>query len=243
MHTKLLIGILAVIFVSIVSSSALLQENEPPVVQITSPQGNTQFTWDAYIPFSISVLDHEDGNSEYDEIPSQEVIMTVQYFSDSLETDSFSSRDQAASLNILSWMGTSNCFTCHNAKDKLIGPSFSQIAERYADQGNAIAYLTEKVTEGTTGTWGNQIMPAQPNLSLEGLNQAIQWILKNGSRQDLNYFTGIEGAFKTPAKIKGFEDRTICVITAQYTDHGLENVPGSAKKGVDFIVLRKRQEN
>ena len=86
-------------------------------------------------------------------------------------------------------------------------------------------------------------MPAQPHLSSEGLKKAIQWILKNGSRQDFNYFTGLEGAFKTPAKIEGFEDRAICVFTAQYTDHGLENVPGSAKKGIDSIVLDKRQDH
>lgn len=240
MHTKFLICLFSVGLAVLLSSSIRFQENEAPVVTIESPEETTQFAWDSYVPFKISVTDHEDGNSAYDEIPPQEVVLTVSYFTDSIQAKNRSVDARSENLNALAWLASSNCFTCHNAKDKLIGPSFSQIAERYAGQVGAVEYLAEKVTEGTTGTWGNQIMPAQPELSTDALRKTLRWILNNSGRPDFNFLTGIEGAFKTPATIGSIGESAICVVTVAYTDHGVENVPESAKMGVDSVWIRAK---
>ena len=63
------------------------------------------------------------------------------------------------------------CFTCHEPHDKTIGPSFSEIAERFIDEKFALAYLPKKIMKGGTGNWpGNIIMPANPLLSIEEAN-------------------------------------------------------------------------
>ncbi len=213
------------------------QENEAPVVKIVAPQENTQFSWNEWIPFRIAVTDNEDGNSEYDEIIANEVVLTVQYLPDSSQVTKYLHDDESIDLDVLSWMGLSNCFTCHSAKDKLIGPSFSQIADRYGNQTDALEYLAQKVANGTTGTWGDQIMPAQPNLKSDEVKKVLNWILKNSSRFDFNYVSGIEGVFKTPENTEG---KGVYVLKAQYIDHGLENVSGSFRKGNDAIVLQVR---
>ncbi|MFH6602843.1 c-type cytochrome [Maribacter algicola] len=216
------------------------QENEAPVVKIFVPQRNDGVSLDEWIPYRITITDMEDGNSEYDEITANDVVLAVQYLPDSSQVAKYLHDGESIDLDVLSWMGSSNCFTCHSAKDKLIGPSFSQIADRYNNRTDALQYLARKITNGTTGTWGNQIMPAQPDLKPDEVKMVLGWILKNSSRPDFNYVSGIEGVFRTPKKIEGKEGKGVFLLMAQYIDHGLENVPESSKKGNDTIVLQVR---
>ena len=106
------------------------QENEPPVVRIITPVDNEKFSWGTLVPFDISVKDKEDGYTEYDEISPGKVILTVQYLSDSEKAAKDLKEDFNPTIETLSYMGTLDCFTCHKAKEKLIGPSFAEIAGR-----------------------------------------------------------------------------------------------------------------
>jgi len=166
------------------------QENEPPVVRIISPVENEKFSWGTLIPFEISVRDKEDGYTEYDEIPPNNVILTVQYLSDSEKVVKDLNEYANRTIETLSFMGSLDCFTCHKAKEKLIGPSFTEIAERYDSNTESIELLTEKILMGAQGTWGNQLMPAHPNITREEANWIIDWILKNGADPDFNFLAG-----------------------------------------------------
>src|SRR5438067_9168021 len=46
------------------------QSNQPPVVKIITPANNSAFPWNEPIRYTITVSDKEDGESEYQEIPS-----------------------------------------------------------------------------------------------------------------------------------------------------------------------------
>jgi cytochrome c len=61
----------------------------------------------------------------------------------------------------------------------LVGPSFKDIAKKYADRGDAVAYLSGKIRSGGVGVWGQVPMPAQ---SLSDADAAViaQW-LKSGA--------------------------------------------------------------
>src|SRR5688500_5109664 len=63
----------------------LAQENSRPVVQILSPKRNTMFQWNKDIPYSIKVVDKEDGNSAYDEIENYHVFLKVSFIPDSTQ--------------------------------------------------------------------------------------------------------------------------------------------------------------
>ena len=70
-----------------------------------------------------------------------------------------------------------NCMACHAVASKLIGPSFKEIAAKYAGQADAVPKLTEKVIKGGAGVWGAVPMPANPQVTEAEAKQLVQWIL------------------------------------------------------------------
>ena len=72
-----------------------------------------------------------------------------------------------------------SCTACHAVDAKLVGPSFKDVAKKYADRADAVAYLSGKIRSGGVGVWGQVPMPAQ---SLSDADAAViaQW-LKNGA--------------------------------------------------------------
>lgn len=71
-----------------------------------------------------------------------------------------------------------NCMTCHAVDKKLVGPSYKDVAAKYAGQKDAEAKLAQKVIKGGTGAWGQIPMPANPQVNDAEAKQLVQWILK-----------------------------------------------------------------
>jgi cytochrome c len=53
------------------------------------------------------------------------------------------------------------CVACHGVDNKIVGPSFRDIAKKYATQADAVAYLAGKIKAGSSGVWGAIPMPPQ----------------------------------------------------------------------------------
>ena len=171
-------------------------ENSPPKVTITTPAKNSTFEWNSIVPYVIRISDQEDGNSEFNEIANNEVLLTVVYLPDSSQVKKYLLDKSKKSQDALLWMSTSTCFTCHAAKTKLIGPSFEMIAQRYLVNPVTIESLAKKIIAGSSGTWGDLKMPPHPDLKIERAQEVVKWILKNNADPDQNYIAGIEGAFR-----------------------------------------------
>ena len=71
----------------------------------------------------------------------------------------------------------SDCFSCHSIDQKLVGPAFSAIAQKFAGQPGAETTLEAAIKNGHVGTWGQIPMPAHPQLSDAQLQQIVTWIL------------------------------------------------------------------
>jgi cytochrome c len=69
------------------------------------------------------------------------------------------------------------CMGCHRIDERRNGPSFRDIARRYAGQPDAVATLSRKVITGGRGAWGMVPMPANPQVSEAEARQIVQWIL------------------------------------------------------------------
>ena len=70
-----------------------------------------------------------------------------------------------------------NCMACHAADKKLVGPSFKDIATKYAGQADAIDKLSNKVLKGGSGAWGPVPMPANAQVNDAEAKKLIAWIL------------------------------------------------------------------
>ena len=70
-----------------------------------------------------------------------------------------------------------NCMACHTVAKKLVGPSYKEVAEKYAGQKDAVDKLAVKVTKGGSGVWGAVPMPANPQVTDAEAKKLMAWIL------------------------------------------------------------------
>jgi S-disulfanyl-L-cysteine oxidoreductase SoxD len=67
------------------------------------------------------------------------------------------------------------CLACHGMSNKLVGPSFKDVAARYKTTDGAVNLLSGKIKSGGQGNWGAIPMPAQA-LSAAEAAQIAQWL-------------------------------------------------------------------
>lgn len=69
------------------------------------------------------------------------------------------------------------CKKCHHVEFKKDGPSFKEIAKKYAGQGDAAEKLTSKVIKGGSGVWGKEDMPENKTITKADAKTIVAWIL------------------------------------------------------------------
>jgi cytochrome c len=77
----------------------------------------------------------------------------------------------------LALIGKSDCLTCHKVSEKLIGPSYKDVASKYAGQDTAIKYLAGKIIHGGSGVWGTVPMTPHPQISEPDAEQMVKYVL------------------------------------------------------------------
>ena len=70
-----------------------------------------------------------------------------------------------------------DCATCHRIDEKLQGPSYRDIAAKYAGSDTAIDYLARKIKEGGNGVWGEIRMTPHPGLTDDQLKTLAKYVL------------------------------------------------------------------
>ncbi len=70
-----------------------------------------------------------------------------------------------------------NCAACHYVDKRKYGPSFQQVAAKYADKKNAADMLAKKIRRGGTGVWGEDVMPPQPQVSAAEARTLANYVL------------------------------------------------------------------
>jgi len=74
-------------------------------------------------------------------------------------------------------MKKDGCAACHAVDKKVIGPSYQEVAAKYAGDKDAAAKLAKKVKEGGSGTWGQIPMPPNVTVSDADIKALVDWIL------------------------------------------------------------------
>jgi cytochrome c len=68
-----------------------------------------------------------------------------------------------------------NCMACHAVGQKLVGPSYKDVAAKYAGKGQE-AMLADKVIKGGKGSWGEIPMPPNP-ITADEAKKLVAWVL------------------------------------------------------------------
>lgn len=69
------------------------------------------------------------------------------------------------------------CMACHAVDKKLVGPSYQDIAKKYAGDATAQAKLETKVKKGGSGVWGPVPMPPNVAVKDEDIKTLVKWVL------------------------------------------------------------------
>lgn len=73
----------------------------------------------------------------------------------------------------------SDCLGCHKEQQKLVGPSYADIAAKYEATPENIAMLAGKIINGGQGNWGEVPMSAHPQVSQADAEEMVKYILTN----------------------------------------------------------------
>ena len=208
---------------------SIVSGNSRPELDITLNGGNSSF----FIPgtpigYNVSVSDAEDDAAGID---MSNVFVTVDYMegfdeaSLTLGHKQISPAEEGEGIVM-----STTCKTCHKRNEKSIGPTYEDVAAKYAGTPDATEYLKGKIIGGGTGVWGDVSMPANPTMEGGDADKIVAFILSlaNSKVETL------------PAKgtivPEGETQNKTMVITASYLDQG---APGAAPlKGVKRIALK-----
>ncbi|MEN9383102.1 MAG: hypothetical protein RL323_245 [Pseudomonadota bacterium] len=70
-----------------------------------------------------------------------------------------------------------NCMACHAVDKKLVGPSYKDVAAKYAGDKTAADKLATKIQKGGSGVWGAIPMPANPQVNDAEAKKLAAWVL------------------------------------------------------------------
>jgi cytochrome c len=118
------------------------------------------------LPVLFLVMACGGGNSSKTEEPKKE---------EAKSDDLSKNPDYQKSLELVS---KNDCFTCHQIDDKLNGPPYREVANKYAGMPDTIVtHLAHKVISGGSGVWGEIMMTPHPALSEADAEAIVKYIL------------------------------------------------------------------
>ncbi|HEX6191545.1 MAG TPA: c-type cytochrome [Chitinophagaceae bacterium] len=78
----------------------------------------------------------------------------------------------------ISLIGKSDCLTCHKIDEPFTGPSYRDVANKYASLPDTVVpYLAGKIITGGNGVWGPAMMTPHPQVSKEDAEAMVRYIL------------------------------------------------------------------
>lgn len=231
----ILLSCVAAVFPS--PKAALAQQNNPPLVKITTPEAGRRYPLSTVIPYLIEVSDKEDGESRYDEINNLEVYLNVRYVEDASQATHARKKANEPDAPGFVLLQKSNCVNCHDFNAPKIGPSYAEITRRYPASKTNETALAKKVLDGSIGVWGNIPMPAHPELTVEQAQQIVSWILQNTQDAKSDYYSGTKGAIRLTIP-PGASPGGVFIMRASYTDHGAGK--DTPLQGTDVVVINEQ---
>lgn len=71
----------------------------------------------------------------------------------------------------------SDCQTCHHKTNRIIGPSYTEVALKYDFTQASIEMLGKKIVEGGNGNWGDVAMSPHTNLTKAEAEKMAHYVL------------------------------------------------------------------
>jgi cytochrome c len=230
-------GVLFTILLLVIFLSAFIiheQGNGMPKISLQLKPAQRTFSAGTGFSYTITVEDKEDGSSRYEEIAGSEVFLEMKYLTDSGMLKKFLAQ-QKSDAPVLLLLKKGTCFNCHSLRNKLAGPSFTEVITKYSKKPMVTEYLAGRIINGSKGVWGDsQLMPSHPEITVEQGKSIAAWILKQAADPTYDLQTGLDGKFK-PATAPKPGPKSLYVLIPSYLDHGVNG--GNAQEARQVVTL------
>lgn len=214
--------------------------NAPPDVDLAI-EGNRSFFWDSTsLDYHVTVTDAEDGALR-DGISQSEVFVQMDYLKQGFDKTLVAQGHQQADASTgfaggKRLIDNSDCSGCHLMEETSIGPSYQAVAERYANDPEAPAYLAEKIRNGGSGAWGETAMAAHPDLTQDEVGAIVDYILAQTESRAVPESLPLSGTFALDAHKEEEQQQGMYFLRASYTDQGANGI--GPLTGQSLFVLR-----
>ena len=223
---------------SLIGFLLLLQTpNHAPRLKFIHPPEKTSYSWNQLVPYDVEVSDQEDGDSRFQEIQSNEVLVKLKYVGNRVKESEYLKQKKFPDSAGINNMVKSNCFNCHSVKLKLAGPSFLDISKRYPNTDKNQDLMINHILKGSKGIWGTEVMPTHTELSFATAKEMVKWILNYAKDPSLNYFVGLQGSLLL-AKPGESVHEGLFIVEAYYTDHGSSDNPNKKLTGSARTIIQ-----
>lgn len=208
--------------------------NSRPEVIFLEPRDGTFYTPGAPIPFKIVIRDVEDGSSLDDDIDNGDYELIdgsapTRVFVEASLIQSGSGAEQADAPG-LALMRKSDCLNCHAKAQRIIGPSFLEIANKYRDQPHQNILSAQRIIKGSSGVWGQVGMLPHSQLSETDVLKMVEYIFSLTADSANPSSTGFRNTIEIP-----WQDGRV-QLSALYTDLGRDELPKLT--GLATVTLR-----
>lgn len=204
--------------------------NEPANITYAAKQ-NKSFYWpdSEYVDYQFVVDDKEDGritDSGTDGNPR----VTFRYQSAESIAEGHKVVDNATYGKELA--DTHNCTACHKLEEKVVGPALREVAKKYENDENSLAYIANKIGSGGGGVWGDMNMPAFPGLSDPERYALAEYVMSlNGPSKDgslplsgrIAFDQHVVSTDTSPASSPMYKATGNYIFNVNYTDKGAES--------------------
>ena len=83
-----------------------------------------------------------------------------------------------ASVNVQALLASNACLSCHGLTQKIVGPGYHDVAEKYKADSQAQSKLEASIRGGSVGKWGSVPMPPFAALKPEEVKALAAFVLK-----------------------------------------------------------------
>ncbi len=215
--------------------------NEKPVVNVDFKGINQSFYFgDKNLDYTVAVSDAEDGTSQDGKITAEEMAITFDYVPSGFDPIEVASHQAGADLLAIDAIGknlieSSDCVSCHQFNKNSIGPSYEEVAKKYAFTPENKILLRDRIINGASGIWGDHAMAAHPELSEAHAERMVNYIMIFMDEKPTVKKLALKGSI-TPEVPDGEDGEGVYVLRAAYTDKGMGEV--KALLGEQIMTLR-----
>jgi len=127
----------------------------------------------SFIIFGLALAISACGNNKSSNSSGTDSTVTTTTTSSSTQSTSVAVKDTLGAALIQK----NDCLTCHKLDQKIIGPAYVDVANKYIASQAVIDTLANKIIKGGAGNWGNIAMSPHPNLSMTDAQAMVKYIL------------------------------------------------------------------